>query len=85
MKRVLFVLVTIVMGLFLFFSVQSTYSSSKKMLFKQTLYSQMTTDRILRIEGFSNSKTIYTESEAIESIYVSSLDEIGRASWRGRV
>lgn len=75
MKRVLFVLVTIVMGLFLFFSIQSTYTSSQKMLFKQTLYSQMTTDRILRIEGFSNSKTLYTESEAIESIYISSLDE----------
>lgn len=75
MKKWLFVIVTMIMISFIIMSVQAEQLPSKKWLFRQTLYAQLTTDETLTIEGFSNHTSAYTDISAIESIYVSSSDE----------
>lgn len=75
MKKWLFVVVTFVFILFIVLSVQSKQLPSKKWLFKQTLYSQLTTDIYLKIEGYANHRSLYADEDAIESLYLSSLDE----------
>jgi hypothetical protein len=64
-----------VMIFFIIMSVQAEQLPSKKWLFKQTLYAQLTTDETLTIEGFSNHTSPYTDKNAIESIHLSSFDE----------
>lgn len=75
MKKWLFVIVTMVMVFFIIMSVQAEQLPSKKWLFRQTLYAQLTTDETLTIEGFSNHTSPYIDENAIASIYLSSLDE----------
>ncbi|MCU0104898.1 hypothetical protein N7603_04435 [Acholeplasma vituli] len=75
MRKFAFVFVTAAMILLIVLSIQADRIPSDKLLFKQTLYSQLTTDDTLIVEGFANRKNLYTDSAAIESIYLSSLDE----------
>lgn len=75
MKKWLFVVVTFVLILFIVLSVQSEQLPSNKWLFKQTLYSQLTTDTQLSVEGYTNHTSLYADVDAIETIYLSSLDE----------
>lgn len=75
MKRFTFVFVTFVMGLLIVLSLQANQKESNKLLFKQTLYSQLTTDSILAVDVYANSSALFVNAAAIESLYLSSLDE----------
>lgn len=75
MKRFLFIIVTFIMGLIIVYSIQAERKPSNKLVFKQTLYSQMTTDQTLSIDVFSNSDSLFTNKEAIESLYIASFDQ----------
>lgn len=75
MKKFAFILVTLAMVFVIVYSALSKRFVSNKLLFKQTLYSQMTTDPYLAIDVFSNAETLYTNLDAIEYLYIASLDE----------
>lgn len=75
MKRIAFIIVTLSMVFVITYSALSKRFVSDKLLFKQTIYSQMTSDPYLSVEVFSNADSLYTELDAIEYLYIGSLDE----------
>lgn len=75
MRRFTFVFVTFVMGVLIILSLQANQTETPKLLFKQTLYSQLTTDTRLAVDVYANTAALYVNSAAIESLYISSLDE----------
>lgn len=75
MRRFSFIFVTVSIVLLIVLSIQAERMPKDKLLFKQTLYSQLTTDETLIVDGYTNQANLFVDIAAIESLYVSSLDE----------
>ena len=76
MKKVgVFLVITLIIGI-IYVNIRAIEEPrSKKMLVQQTLYAITTEDSQIQVPLYINQKTVLTEKDAIESIYIHSQDE----------